>query len=166
MESPSSRVSLWSHLQLVGAGRHNSQLQSHSSISPFRNTMRRSSTSLLQKVPSLSKSLHAWNSYFQTILGDCSYSFQGSSKLIRITITVSFFSRRKQLQERIPNRNWQEFLQIQLHDLMVFWIKNVMISKRMLVFFWYRGVRKCGVFVPDIRGEVIYLPPISARRHV
>ena len=39
-------------------------------------------------------------------LGDCSYSLQGSSELISITVTVSlFFSSRMQLQETIPLRN-------------------------------------------------------------
>ena len=35
-------------------------------------------------------------------LGDYSYSFQGSSELISITVTVSLFSCRMELQEIIP----------------------------------------------------------------
>ena len=42
-------------------------------------------------------------------LGDYSYSFQGSSELISIAVTVSLFSMRMQLQEIIPLWNSQEF---------------------------------------------------------
>ena len=46
---------------------------------------------------------------FSSYLGDCSYSFQGSSELISITVTFSLFACRMELQERIPLRNSQEF---------------------------------------------------------
>ena len=46
---------------------------------------------------------------FLNYLGDYSYSFQGSFELIRITVTVSLFSCRMQLQEKIPLRASQEF---------------------------------------------------------
>ena len=36
---------------------------------------------------------------FSNCLGDCSYSCQGSFKLISITVTVSLFSSRLQLQK-------------------------------------------------------------------
>ena len=58
---------------------------------------------------------------FSNYLGDYSYSFQGSSELITITVTVSLFllaewSYRKQFPSGIP----KNFRQLQLHDLMVF----------------------------------------------
>ena len=56
-------------------------------------------------------------------LGNYSYSFQGSPELISITVTVSLFSSRIQLQERIPQGILKNFLRLQLHDLMVFELK-------------------------------------------
>ena len=46
------------------------------------------------------------------VFGDCSHSFQGSSELISITVTVSLFSCRMELQETIALRNFQEFSSI------------------------------------------------------
>ena len=46
---------------------------------------------------------------FSNYLGDYSYSFQGSSELISITVTVSLFSSRKELQEIVPFGNSQYF---------------------------------------------------------
>ena len=62
-------------------------------------------------------------------LGDCSYSFQGSSELISIAVAVSLFSCRTQLQERIPLGNSQEFSAITVTCSNGFRIENVMISK-------------------------------------
>ena len=45
---------------------------------------------------------------FSNYLGDYSYSLQGFSELIRITVTVSLFSGRMQLQEIIPLRHSQD----------------------------------------------------------
>ena len=64
------------------------------------------------RLPSFSKSPHArrMKLLFSNYLGDYSYSFQGSSELIRITVTVALcFSCRMQLQEVTPLRNSQEF---------------------------------------------------------
>ena len=55
---------------------------------------------ILLKITTRVKLFLFWNS-----LGDYSYSFQGSSGLISITVTVSLLSSRTQLQERIPLRN-------------------------------------------------------------
>ena len=49
---------------------------------------------------------------FSNYLGGYSYSFQGSSELISITVTVSLFFLQNALQEIIPLRNFQEFLAI------------------------------------------------------
>ena len=49
---------------------------------------------------------------FSNYLGDYSYSFQGSSELISITVTVSLFSCRMELQEIILLVNSQAFLAI------------------------------------------------------
>ena len=49
---------------------------------------------------------------FSNYLGDYSYSFQGSSELISITVTVSLFSCRMELQDIIPFGNSQAFLAI------------------------------------------------------
>ena len=46
---------------------------------------------------------------FSSYLGDYSYSFQGSVELISITVTVSLFFCKMQLQKTIPLRNFQEF---------------------------------------------------------
>ena len=46
---------------------------------------------------------------FLNYLGDYSYSFQGSSELFSITVTVSLFFLQMQLQEIIPLRYSQEF---------------------------------------------------------
>ena len=46
---------------------------------------------------------------FLNYLGGYSYSFQGSSELISITVTASLFSSRNSLPEIIPLRNSQEF---------------------------------------------------------
>ena len=69
---------------------------------------------------------------FSNCLGDCSYSFQGFSKLNSITVTVSLFLfSRMQLQERIRLRNSHEYPAIT-----VTWFNvsnlNVMLSKRMI----------------------------------
>ena len=48
------------------------------------------------------------NLLFSNYLGDYSYSFQVCSELISITVTVSLFSCRMQLQEIIPLGNSQE----------------------------------------------------------
>ena len=58
---------------------------------------------------------------FSNYLGGYSYSFQGSFELNSITAAVSlFFSSRMQLQEILPSGISDNFLQLQLHDLMVF----------------------------------------------
>ena len=71
---------------------------------------------------------------FSNYLGDYSYSFQGSSELISITVTVSFsfFYWRMELQEIIPLRNSQAFSAITVTWFNGFRIKAVMISKRMV----------------------------------
>ena len=50
-------------------------------------------------------------------LGDCSCSFQRSADLICITVTVSLFFCRIQIQRIISLRNFMNLLQLQLHDL-------------------------------------------------
>ena len=60
---------------------------------------------------------------FSNYLGDYSYSFQGSSELISITVTVSLFFFQIGVTGIISLRNSQEFRQLQLHDLMVFELK-------------------------------------------
>ena len=54
---------------------------------------------------------------FSNYLGD--YSFQRSSEIICITVTVSLFYIRMQLQEVIPQGVLKNVLQLQLHDLVV-----------------------------------------------
>ena len=75
------------------------------------------------KITILFKIIARMKLFFSNYLGDYSYSFQGSFELTRITVTVSLFSSRMQLQEIIPLRDFPEFLQLQLHDLMVFEFK-------------------------------------------
>ena len=58
--------------------------------------------------------------YFKFFRGDYSYSFQASSELTNVTVTVSLVSSRTRLQEIIPQGFPQELLQSQLHDLMGF----------------------------------------------
>ena len=67
------------------------------------------------RLPSFSI-LHGCNFFFE-LFRDCGCSFQGSSEAISITGTASYFSSREQLQEIILLGNSQEFLQLQLHDL-------------------------------------------------
>ena len=62
-------------------------------------------------------------------LGDYSCSFQGSSESIGNTVTVPCSSGREESQEKNSIRN---YLQLQLHDLILFIFKNAMISKRMV----------------------------------
>ena len=62
---------------------------------------------------------------FSKYLGDYSYSFQGSSELISITVKVSLFF----LQNVVTGKNSPQafsrmFLQLQLHDLIVFEFKR------------------------------------------
>ena len=60
---------------------------------------------------------------FSNYLGDCSYSFQGFSELICMTVTVSMFSSRMQLQERNPP---QEFSRIWCnYSYMIEWLSNL-----------------------------------------
>ena len=69
---------------------------------------------------------------FLNYLGDYSYSFQGSSELVSITVTVSLFFLQMQWQEIIPLRHSQEFSAITVTWFNGFWIRNVMISKGMV----------------------------------
>ena len=64
-------------------------------------------------------------------LCDYSYSSQGSGELIIITVTVSLFSLRMQLQEISSFRNSLEF-SVAVTWFNGFQIRNVMISKRMV----------------------------------
>ena len=47
---------------------------------------------------------------FSNYLGDCSYSFQGSSNLLALQFQFPCFSSKMQSQEIIPFRHSQEFL--------------------------------------------------------
>ena len=69
---------------------------------------------------------------FSNYLGCYSYSFQGSSEIITITVTVSLFFSQNALQEIIPFRNFPEILAITVTWFNGFRITNVMISKRMV----------------------------------
>ena len=61
---------------------------------------------------------------------DCSYSFQGSSELNSITVSVSLFSSKTQLREIIPLRSSQEFSASTVTWFNGFQILNVMVSLR------------------------------------
>ena len=71
---------------------------------------------------------------FSNYLGDYSYSFQGSFELIRITVTVSLYLLQNAVTGNNSPRDSQEFTAITVTRFNGFQIKNVMISKRMIVF--------------------------------
>ena len=78
-------------------------------------TLKRATTTILLKIITRMKLL------FSNYLGYYSYSFQGSSELISITVTVSlFFLAERSYRKEFPQGTLKKLLQLQLHDLMVF----------------------------------------------
>ena len=70
---------------------------------------------------------------FSNYLGGYRYSFQGSSELISITVTASLLFSENTLQEIIAPRNSREFSTNTVAWRNGFRIKNVMVSKRMVI---------------------------------
>ena len=66
---------------------------------------------------------------FSNCLGRYSYSFQGSSEVISIAVTVSFYSSRMHYRKEFPSGILKSFWQSQLHDLMVFDLKITLPQK-------------------------------------
>ena len=84
------------------------------------------------QIPSVSKSLYAWNYYFRIIWGIAATAFRGLPNQLTLQLQFPCFCSKVQLHEIISLGNFQEFSAIKVTWFDGFRILNEWISKRMV----------------------------------